>query len=78
MKCPECVESGETSKVYDRGQTRTLMGGGGRFWDEDGELHSHDPNIVTSGFQCSNGHMWATKRKISCLNPACDYGREEV
>lgn len=75
MKCPECVEAGQTSKVFSRGSTRTLLGGGGPFWDEDGTRHEHDPNIVTSGFECSNGHMWATKGKRPCPAPDCKYGQ---
>lgn len=75
MKCTECVQSGQRSKVFDRGGTRTLMGGRGTFFGEDGERHHHDPNITTSGYECSNGHMWAVKSKTPCPNPKCEYGK---
>lgn len=78
MKCPECAENGLTSKVYSQGQTSTLMGGGGPYWGEDGVLHRHDPNTITSGFRCSNGHRWATKSKQRCPAPDCNYGKEQL
>lgn len=77
MKCPECVQDGSTSKVYGHGSTQTLMGWSGPFWGEDGERHSHDPNWITNGYRCSEGHYWAEKFKRRCPQPDCTYGREE-
>ena len=73
--CPECVEQGQRSKVFEQGSTKTLLGWR-PFWDEDGKRHSHDPNTVTSYYKCSNGHVWGTKSKVPCPNPDCDYGKE--
>ena len=58
MKCPECVKEGKKSKVFIGTSTRTLM-----YWqphyDEDGVLHSNDPNKTTTDYSCSNGHKWS-------------------
>jgi hypothetical protein len=78
MRCTECVESGVASKVYDCGATRTCMGGGGPYWDEEGVRHQHDSNTTTTGFRCSQGHMWVTKSMQACPAPGCPYGGEEA
>ncbi len=75
MKCPECVGSNQRSKVYSRGSTSTLMGGGAPFYDEDGEYHAHDPNKITDGWQCSNGHSFAETRTRPCPSRKCEYGK---
>ena len=62
MKCPECVKEGERSCVYPGMSTTTCMGGQ-RYYDEDGRLHVHDPNVTTSEFSCSRGHKWTTKQQ---------------
>jgi hypothetical protein len=74
MKCQECVEAGERSKVFDRGVSRTLMGGSSHFYDEDGQSHYHEVNATTAFYSCSNGHQWATRYKPICPNSDCDYG----
>lgn len=75
MICKECQEQGLKSKVYSRGTMSTAMSGGLPFWDEEGVLHIHDGNWVTTGYQCSNGHNWTTRNHRPC--PSCDYGKEE-
>lgn len=70
MRCPQCVESGERSCVYPRETTSTLRMHG-RFYDEDGVFHHHDPNWTSTEFSCSHGHRWATRWRAAC--PAGDY-----
>lgn len=74
MKCEYCVEQGLTSRVTSHGGTRTLLGGGGAYWDEEGVSHYHDPNISTWHYSCSNRHRWWVKEKPAC--PSCDYGKD--
>lgn len=77
MKCPECVSSGQRSKLYNRGSTSTLMGGGMPYYDEEGEYHAHDPNKVTTGWECSNGHSFFETHMRPCPNRTCEYGKTE-
>lgn len=69
--CPECHEKHEKSKVYNMGSTSTLIGGGGEYWDEEGEYHSHNPNTITTSYRCSKGHKWQIEKRREC--PAGDY-----
>ena len=75
MKCPTCVEEGERSRVEIRGRGSTMLG-----WypgyDENGVLHEHNPNTFRTGYRCSRGHAWETKRKARCPAPGCNYGME--
>jgi hypothetical protein len=73
MKCEECVEAGEKSRVTGGGGSRTLMGHS-PYYDEDGIYHNHDPNTMTSSYSCSNGHRWVTKGKGRCPADGCDHG----
>ncbi len=57
MKCKECVEAGLRSKIAITGSRQT-MAGWQPYYDEDGKLHSHNPNKITSGYKCTNGHSW--------------------
>lgn len=76
MKCSECAEASQVSKVFSRGSTSTLLGYSGSYWDEDGVRHDHDPNTITSGFECGRGHLWAVKSKRRCPAADCDYGKQ--
>lgn len=78
MKCEQCIEGGKTSRVYSVGSTSTLMGGGGPYWDEDGVLHRHEPNVTTTGYQCSNGHSWYVRRKPRCPAEECQYNDNDL
>lgn len=78
MKCSECVENDLKSTVQSRGATQTLLGWMGPSWHEEGVRHSHDPNTITEGFECSNGHSWVVKRKPQCRAANCDYGQEHT
>ena len=66
MKCPEC----DATRVYDLGSRSTLMG----FTDyyENGLFHSHNPNIITNLYKCSNGHVFEIKYRTKCCS--CDFG----
>lgn len=68
LLCPECVESGDRSRVASLGGARNLMGYT-PFYDEDGQYHQHDPNVLTSGYKCSNGHVFTRKSHSPC--PTC-------
>lgn len=36
------------------------------FYDEDGNLHIHDPNITETTYTCSNGHVWTEREVDDC------------
>lgn len=69
--CPHCVAAKLTSRLYHRGSGSTLMGGGETFYDEQGVQHRHDPNTLTTVWECSNGHKWQEKTHHKC--PSCEY-----
>lgn len=78
MKCPTCIEDGQKSKVFDRGSRRTMLNNS-TWYDEEGNVHHHDTNITTTGYECSNGHKFEiSKRGIPCPSfpDDCDYGGE--
>jgi hypothetical protein len=67
MKCNECVIQELTSKVWileEEGYYGVQTDDGiiylqqGKFWDEDGNWHVHDPNEYKTVYKCSNGHIW--------------------
>jgi hypothetical protein len=68
MKCPECVENGQTSKLYTNGNSSTLLGWTSPYYDEDGQYHSHNPNTVTSYYSCSKGHQITRKAWFSATS----------
>jgi len=65
MRCPECLEAGERSKVFSGAEVATLMSVT-NFYDEDGAWHHHDPNAYTTHFRCSRDHSWESSRKKEC------------
>lgn len=65
MYCLECKKLGLKSVVYEGCCRRTLMAPI-VFYDEDGEYHRHDPNITTTSYQCSKGHVWQEDFKSTC------------
>ena len=77
MKCTYCQEEGLTSSVRSHGGSRTLLGGGGVSWDEEGEYHDHDPNATTMLYTCSNNHCWTVKAYQPCPAEKCRVGKEE-
>jgi hypothetical protein len=65
VKCPECVKQGLRSKVF-AGETSSTFLHCPSFYDEEGELHTHDSNVYTCGYRCSNGHEWSEDIRMSC------------
>ena len=73
--CTECQEAGLKSRVRSHGGRSTLIGFR-PYHDGEGAFHSHDPNISTSGYSCSNGHTFTRKTKKLCPAPDCEYGED--
>jgi hypothetical protein len=69
MICKKCQDSGQRSIVRILG---TKKGDIPKdfFFDEEGVEHSHDPNVVTTQFRCSNGHRF---QEISSWQCHCGY-----
>ncbi len=76
MKCHFCLKEGLKSVLYPGASMTTLMGFG-KWYDEDGNLHNHDGNTVTSPFHCSEGHYYHTKGHNPCPAPGCGWPHEE-
>lgn len=75
VKCPECVRTGQLSKLYmPNGYTSTLMGGTQTYFDEDGVRHHHEVNTSRGQGSCSNGHILDFIASTKCPAPECDYG----
>lgn len=36
------------------------------YWDEDGNEHSHNPSVIVTEFECSNGHRFAEQSSWQC------------
>ena len=65
MKCPQCQEENKQSRVYP-GASSTTLAYYPPYYDEDGKLHDHDNNIITTDCRCSNEHEWTEKSNGSC------------
>lgn len=76
MRCPECVESGRVSHVFDLGGSVTCMGHT-PYYDERGEYHNHDPNWRDNSYRCSLGHQWSVSSRRRCTAPGCEFGSEK-
>ncbi|KKN03026.1 hypothetical protein LCGC14_1111770 [marine sediment metagenome] len=63
--CPRCQLKGNKSKIHPEGGQRTQMAPT-VFWDEEGELHVHDRNVLTSKYHCSRDHRWEESESGSC------------
>lgn len=72
--CPYCKEEGNKSKLFESMSASTCMYSS-PFYDEDGIYHNHDPNILTTDYKCSNGHIFIVRAKIKC--PNCKFGSEQ-
>jgi hypothetical protein len=64
MICSECAKAGMKSRVYPGLMTTTALHYD-PFYDEEGQLHQHDPNVSTIAYRCSNGHSWE-HRSVPC------------
>jgi hypothetical protein len=47
--------------------------GGFRFYDEEGILHDHNPNVTTTAYRCSNGHIFETRERHKCPADGCSH-----
>lgn len=65
VECPVCVENGQRSCVYPGVGMVTDMYCP-PYYDEDGKSHTHDRNINTVEYSCSNGHRWQLNSSGSC------------
>jgi hypothetical protein len=72
MICEQCKAEGKKSKVYVGSTASTCMGGGGAYYDEDGQYHYYDPNYHTTRYSCSNGHAWVEERGPSGIKTRPD------
>lgn len=72
MKCPQCESTGMRSQVFPGPRYTTLMSSHS-YYDEDGRLHHHDPNVSTTQYKCSNGHEWPEHSAPTCSVPGCDF-----
>lgn len=73
MKCPECVATGQRSRVYP-GARGAFYRGEAPFYDEDGVFHRHGTDTERRDFSCSIGHQWTerTERRL-CLTDGCTW-----
>ena len=77
MICEECKAEGRTSTVQSYGCSSALVSCH-PWYDEEGTYHSHNSNRVTSGYGCSNGHIWTiVTNSRPCPAPGCSFGRGE-
>ena len=72
-RCHRCNELGLRSTVQGRGGVTTLMSYQPHY-DEDGQLHLHDPNVHTALYRCSQGHTWTESWTARCGVEGCEFG----
>lgn len=72
MICPECQASGGRSEVryVPMSEVRTTLPVD-RFFDADGDSHTHDPNTYTASYTCSEGHVFEVHGAGACHR--CDW-----
>ncbi len=63
--CPRCQNKRIKSRIYLQGTVRTALAPA-IWWDEDGELHAHDPNVLSSKYMCGRGHQWEETETGTC------------
>lgn len=66
MICTKCRDVGQRSRVDVLGSITGTMTKKEVFFDEDGDMHVHDPNIVTTAYRCSNGHRFQERSSWQC------------
>jgi hypothetical protein len=74
MICKECKKQGLKSNIFPGGASTTLMSRS-PFYDENGVYHSHDPNVTTQSFRCSNEHNWTEKFHSACPAKNCEWNK---
>ncbi len=65
MICPVCKEQGLKSTVQTNGTMSTLMGYVS-YYDEEGRLHIHNDNSITTEGRCSKDHTFTYRYENSC------------
>lgn len=76
MKCPECEQNGDVSKLFAVGETKTMLGWN-PYYDEEGVYHAHDPNRTTVHYRCSNGHSFTGQPiRPPCPVVGCRFNEE--
>ena len=65
VRCPQCMQEQTPSTVKVAGQHSTMVYCA-PFFDEDGRQHIHDSNVVTTDYECSNGHRWRQQSSGTC------------
>ena len=69
MICNQCKNLGLKSEIYPGNGMSTCMGFI-QYYDQEGNLHVHDPNTTRYDYRCSNGHTWVEETSMSHC-PAC-------
>lgn len=65
MKCNQCeIESKKSTIQIGMSFTTAMMWHS--YYDENGNLHNHDPNTTTTEYKCSNGHEWKLHHRSQC------------
>jgi hypothetical protein len=59
MKCTDCQESGQRSKVYECYTMCLPMGGRQVFYDEDGKRHECNRDKSYTVYRCDKGHTFS-------------------
>jgi hypothetical protein len=72
MVCRECRIAGMMSNVTILGGSTTLLGGN-PFYDAEGVYHSHNLNVITQSYKCSNGHEFTKLSKQPCPVNGCKF-----
>ena len=66
MICEECREAGLRSIVRVDSSKQSKMASQ-HFFDEQGQEHSHNPNVAHTFFRCSNGHRFEETSSWECF-----------
>jgi hypothetical protein len=65
LRCPICIAAGLRSVVRDIRFTNPKLKRD-HFWDEEGVEHFHDPSVIVTEYECSNGHHFAERSSWQC------------
>lgn len=70
MLCPACQREGKRSIVrITTDATKAALADKlpkNHYFDEDGQEHSHDPNIIRTDYRCSNDHVFYELSSWGC------------
>lgn len=73
MICQQCKSEDKKSNVYPSPYSVTTAMCSNDYYDSDGKYHSHNTNVRTQTYSCSNGHNWSEKSSVNCW---CGWGKE--